>query len=142
MLIISAGQLYCDACHMVISIKKSIVQGHISPDRHARGKEAKLGKLNHQQVLASWEAYQKRYAATIPGTGLSPTVDSNEVMARIETGRAFLKAGIPLAKVDFPRPLLEHRSSRLTDRSHLATYISFMKQGSKKSKRRYKTSPT
>ena len=39
---------------------------------------------------------------------------------------AFLKGGIPLAKADFLRPLLEVGSERLTFSTHLASYIPFV----------------
>ena len=47
MLIESSGKLYCEACHIVVSVKKSIVQDHIVSDRHARGKEARRNQLQH-----------------------------------------------------------------------------------------------
>ena len=38
-----------------------------------------------------------------------------------------LQAGIPLAKVDYLRPLLESdRKERLTDSSHLSLYVPFL----------------
>ena len=40
---------------------------------------------------------------------------------------SMLQAGIPLAKVDFLRPLLESdRNERLTDSSHLSLYVPFL----------------
>ena len=37
-----------------------------------------------------------------------------------------MKAGIPLAKVDILRPLLEEDSDRLTYSTHLASYVPFI----------------
>ena len=128
MLIESSGKLYCEACHIVVSVKKSIVQDHIVSDRHARGKEARRNQLQHQQRVAeSWEAYQNRHVSRLSGTGLTEAVSTDEALARIETVRAFLKAGIPLAKAGYLRPLLESGSSRLTDPSHLGSYIPFIR---------------
>ena len=63
MLSVSNGHLYCDACHMTLSLKKSIVQDHISSDRHCRGKEARSAQAFRQEkVLESWDLYQKRHA--------------------------------------------------------------------------------
>ena len=39
---------------------------------------------------------------------------------------AFLQAGIPLAKADYLRPLLEVGLERLTFSTHLASYIPFV----------------
>lgn len=42
-----------------------------------------------------------------------------------------MKAGIPLAKADYLRPLLEENSERLTYSSHLASYIPFILEAEK-----------
>ena len=68
-----------------------------------------------------------RHVSRLSGTGLTEAVSTDEALARIETVRAFLKAGIPLAKAGYLRPLLESGSSRLTDPSHLGSYIPFIR---------------
>ena len=121
------GLLYCNACNMVLSMKKSIVVDHISSDRHASCKEEKKRReLRQQKVLVAWESYQQRHAGELAGTGLSVAADCHQSLARIDTVRAFLKAGIPLAKISYLRPLLEDGSARLTDPSHLNSYIPFI----------------
>ena len=129
MLSVSNGQLYCDACHMTLSLKKSIVQDHISSDRHCRGKEARKAQaLRQEKVLKSWNLYQKRHADDLSGAGLTHAAESAQSLARIEVVSMFLKAGIPLAKITHLRALLEEGSARLIDESHLRTYIHFIQE--------------
>ena len=129
MLSVSNGQLYCDFCHMTLSLKKSIVQDHISSDRHCRGKEARSAQvLRQEKVLKSWNLYQKRHADDLSGTGLTHAVESARSLARIEVMSVFLKAGIPLAKITHLRPFLEEGLARLTDELHLRTYIPLIQE--------------
>ena len=127
MLSVSNGQLYCDSCHMTLSLKKIIVQDDISSDRHCRGKEARSAQeLRQEKVLKAWDLYQKRHADDLSGTGLTHAVESARILARIEVMSVFLKAGIQLAKITHLRLLLEEGLARLTDESHLRTYIPFI----------------
>ena len=114
---------------MTLSLKKSIVQDHISSDRHCRGKEARSAQaLRQEKVLKSWNLHQKRHADDPSGTGLTHDAESAQSLARIEVVFVFLKAGIPLAKITHLRPLLEEGSARLTDELRLRTYIHFIQE--------------
>ena len=85
---------------MTLSLKKSIVQDHISSDRHCRGKEARSAQaLRQEKVMESWDLYQKRNADDLSGTGLTHAVESAQSLARIEVVSVFLKAGIPSAQI-------------------------------------------
>ena len=124
MLDVSAGKLFCDACHTVLGLKKSIISDHLSSEWHKEGKERrKQQELRQQRIMQSWEHYQQRHSGNLAGTGLTGTVPPDQALRRIQTATAMLKAGIPLAKVDYLRPLLEENSVRLTYSSHLASYI-------------------
>ena len=127
MLDVSAGKLFCDACHTVLGLKKSIISDHLSSERHKEGKERrKQQELRQQRIMQSWGHYQQRHSGNLAGTGLTGTVPPDQALRRIQTATAMLKAGIPLAKVDYLRPLLEENSVRLTYSSHLASYIPFI----------------
>ena len=124
-LTVSSGKLYCEVCCTVLSVKKSIVKLHITSHRHSKGKETHQQQSLHQQrLIQSWEQYQQRHS--LAGTGLSQAVPTEQSVRRIETVTAFLKAGIPLAKADYLRPLLEAGAERLTFSTHLASYIPFV----------------
>ena len=113
---------------MILSLKKSIVQDDIC-DRHCRGKETRSAQaLRREKVLKSWNLYQKHHADDLSGTGVTYAVESAHSIARIEVMSVFLKAGIPLTKITHLRALLEEGSARLTDESHLRTYIPFIQE--------------
>ena len=123
----SVGKLYCDACHVALSTKKSIVKTHVQSDRHKQAKEKLRKARAHQATLdASWKKYQQEHESTLPGTGLSRATPDAEIMRRTHVVEAFLKAGVPLAKIDYLRPLLESGNLRLTHSSHLAQLIPFI----------------
>ena len=114
---------------MTLSLKKNVVQDDVSSDRHCRGKEARSAQaLRQEKVLRNWNLYQKRHADDLSGTGLTHAVESAPSLARIEVMSVFLKAGIHLAKVTHLRPFLEEGLARLTDESHLHTYIPLIQE--------------
>ena len=126
---VTNGQLYCDSCHMTLSLKKNIVQDDVSSDRHRRGKEARSAQaLRQEKVLKNWNLYEKRHADDLGGTGLTHAVESVRSLARIEVMSVFLKAGIHLAKITHLRPFLEEGLARLTDELRLRTYIPLIQE--------------
>ena len=115
---VSAGKLYCTACDLTISIKHSIVKAHVNSQRHVQGKESKKrAKLHPQAITISWKKFSSESTSDLAGSGLSQAV-SEDVVRRANVVEAFLKAGIPLSKVDCLRPLLESGYGRLTYHSH------------------------
>ena len=132
MLVVSAGKLYCEACHTVIALKKSIVKDDIMSSRHIIGKEdANTKKVRQQRVVASWEKYEKDHAGELSGTGQSSAVPPDQILRRMEVVTSLLQAVISLAKADQLRPLLEEGSERLTYCTHLASYIPFNAENEK-----------
>ena len=123
----SAGKLICDACHCEIALEKSIIRDHIASSRHQAGKQKrKEDEQRQQRVIQSWESYQNRHRKNLSGTGLTEAVPNEQSLRRIDVVRAFLTAGIPLAKVDALRPLLEAGAERLTFSTHPFSYIPFV----------------
>ena len=47
----SMGVLYCDACHVMLCTKKSIIKNHIRSDCHKRAKEKMEKERAHQLTL-------------------------------------------------------------------------------------------
>ena len=83
-------------------------------------------KLRQQQIAQSWASYQDRHADQLSGTGLSSSVPVEESLRRIYVVTEFMKAGIPLNKINQLRPLLEEGTQRLTSLSHMASYVPFV----------------
>ena len=125
-LTVSLGKIYCNACHLVLSSKKSIIKNHVTTVRHKKGKEDLEETCIRQHTLSeNWATYQKTNAPDCAGAGLL-TIPEDVAKRRVDVVEAFLTAGVPLAKVIYLRPLLEAGNLRLTDRAHLAQYIPFL----------------
>ena len=126
-LAVSGGKLFCDACHHIVNLKKSVVEKHIESRTHLAGKEKrKSERYRQQRVAKSWDDYQKRHGKDLSGAGLTSAIPVQQSLRRVAVVTEFLKAGIPLAKIDSLRLLLEDGSERLTDSSHMATYVPFV----------------
>ena len=70
-LTISLGKIYCNACHLVLSSKKSIIKNHVTAVRHKNGKEDLEKVCVRQQTLSeNWATYQKTNAPDCAGAGL------------------------------------------------------------------------
>ena len=57
---------------------------------------------------------------------MSRATSDSEIVRRADVVESFMKAGIPLAKINYLRPLLERSSARLTHNSHLGQLIPFI----------------
>ena len=94
----NCGQLYCQACSQVLSKKKSIV------------------------VL--WSTTCRRSTTKRKGHPGQRKLSDKRISLRVF--RLTTNAGIPLAKLNIIRPLLERNNHRLTEATHLAQYVPFV----------------
>ena len=129
-LVADCGKLDCLACHTEISLKRSIIRLHLLTNCHIKGK-AQFAKEEERQQLVkqSFLAYQEclRAEKRLAGTGMTEAVSTDVSLRRIEVVRSMMLSGLPLAKVDVLRPLLENGGAlRLTYFSHMAQYIPFI----------------
>lgn len=110
-----SGKLRCDACKEIISKKKSSVKKHVASQKHLKSKDAiRREKKRDQSVKDLLTKNSEAKGATLP---------EETRLHRFELVESFLKAGIPLLKVDTLRPFLEKYGHRLTSRSHLTEMI-------------------
>ena len=121
-LTVSNGVLFCLACREPVSLKKSTVKLHIDSQKHKLHKIKMSEKEARQKSIA--ESLRKYDEQNHPsGETLSDSV--RVYMVRVV--KSFLKAGIPLSKVDDLRDLLEENALSLTGRQHLSEYIPFIR---------------
>eukprot|EP00117_Sycon_ciliatum_P044720 scpid58860/ scgid0871/ len=127
-LCISAGKLFCEVCHAIVQPKKSVVKTHILSMNHQLSKERRAKAKAHQATLTkSCRVYEEKNAQQLVGTGLTKAVGDNAIpVVRANVVESFLKAGIPLTKIDCIRPVLEHNNAKLTYSSHMAQLIPFL----------------
>ena len=118
---LSSGKLFCLACREELSTKKSILELHIKAAKHVKGKEALISKQTSE--LSIVEAL-KRYDKSVHPVG--ETLPDSTRVYRVKLVSEFLKAGIPLSKIDNLRGLLEAGGFSLSHSTHLRQLIPFI----------------
>ena len=110
-------KLFCNACREEISLRKNITN-HINCKKHKSSKDK----------LSCKEAREKDTATSLKvfDTEHHPvgeTLPMEQRIYRLKVLRSFLRAAIPLSKLDAFRDLLEENALRLTDRHHMSDLI-------------------
>ena len=78
----------------------------------------KKSKLNDQTIIEAFKARDR--------TQKDGTLPITEWAYRLKVVQQFLRAGIPIGKIDMLRSLLKKNGQRLTARAHLGQYISIV----------------
>ena len=118
LLIVRGTKILCEVCKEILSSKKSVIKLHCASLKHVRSKErSKKSKLKEQTIAEALSREKTRQDSTLP---LAQQAYRQEVV------KEFLKAGIPISKIDKLRSLLEKNGHRLTSSSNLAQYITLI----------------
>ena len=121
MLKVSVGTLDCEACREELGLKKSTIQNHVRSQKHADSKKKLEMKEAHKQDIAlalmKYNEKELLHGETLP---------EEQQVYRIKVVTVFLRAGIPLSKLDSFRDILEENAYRLTDQRHMFDLISFV----------------
>ena len=100
--------LWC--CKQIVSSQKSVLKSHCALQKHTRSKEKiTISKLKEQSI-----------AELIQHTTF------NWASMQTKSKGEFLKAGIPISKIDKLRSLLKKNGHRLTSSSNLGRYITLI----------------
>jgi hypothetical protein len=117
------GKLFCDACREHLSLKKSVIYMYLKSAKHGSGVERlKSNEKKEQSIIKMLERYDKQVHPV--GEKLPDSVRVH----RIKVLTCFLKAGVPLNKMDCFRDLLQESSYRLSSSHHLAEMIPIVRQ--------------
>ena len=118
-LIVSAvGRLFCKACRETLSVERSTILNHIKSTKHA---ESKLKLQAHEIDIA--DALRKYDESTQPK---GQTLPNDQRAYRVKVMMAFLRAGIPISKLEYLRDILEENALRLTDTRHMLDLVPFI----------------
>ena len=112
MLINSSGKLFCSACREELSLKLSIVKNHVESAKHSRHKQSR-----EQDIAQAFQVYEQEVGESLPEA---------HKLWRVKVITTFLKAGVPLGKVDKFRGLLEEHAYSLSDRRGMSDLIPFI----------------
>ena len=119
----SSNKLFCDACREEVSEKASVIKQHIQSKKHKSGVE-RLAKTKKRDVTVL-EALKKYDEKVHP---IGEMLSDNQRLFRIKTMKTFLKAGVPLQKLDDFRELLEEGGYRLTSVPNMRQLIPFVRK--------------
>ena len=115
-------RVWCSGCKVSLGTKLNVLQQHARSQKHkkkleaARKKALKFIEINKQLERAAAADVQ------VAG-GARGTLSDRTVARRISVVEGFLRAGVPLAKIDPLRPVLEEGCTALTSASHLYEFI-------------------
>ena len=102
MITVSSGKLFCSACREELSLKLSIIKNHVHSRKHAqRKKQLNSAKSREQEIAVALKAYEKEAHPS------GETLPEDHKLYRVKVVSTFLKAGVPLAKIEQFRELLE-----------------------------------
>ena len=120
------GKLFCNACREMVSVKKSVVSQHIKSVKHASGKARLATKEKKERDIADMLL---KYDNAVHPVG--ETLSESVRVYWVRVLRTFLRAGVPLEKVNTFRDLLEENSFRLCDSSNMRQLIPFVRKQNK-----------
>lgn len=115
---VSAGKLFCTA-----SLKLSIIKNHTQSAKHTQRKKLLIDKQSRECDLA--RAF-KSYEQEVHPAG--ETLSDDHKLWRVKVETTFMRAGVPLAKIERFKELLEENAYRLTDRHGMCDLIPFVQQ--------------
>lgn len=120
-LVVSRGKLFCNVCREVVSLKSSSIKNHTRSAKHHDGRRMLERKEKREQEIAV--ALRAHNADVhLVGEGLP---DDHQVFC-VKVVTTFLRAGVPLTKLDAFRHVLEERAYRLSSRHSLSDMIPFI----------------
>ena len=121
--VVSMSKLFCKACREEVNLKRSTITNHIRSVKHVDGKNKEAKKEAREQDIAT--ALRAHNAKEhLVGEHLP---EAQQVF-RVKVVSAFLRAAVPLSKLQFFKELLEEGGFRLTDRRSLFDLIPFIQK--------------
>ena len=106
----SAGKLFCKACREELSLKGSSIANHVKSAKHVDGKKGLASKQACEQdtarVLSVHNEQTHLKGKTLP---------EQQQVFHVKVVSSFLKAAVPLSKLDSFRKIFEESAYRLAD---------------------------
>ena len=122
-LVASNGKLFCKTCQEELSLKKSSIKNHILSVKHKSGKDQLQAKAKKEKSIV--DALQKHNSEQhLQGETLS----IDQQVYHVKVVSCFLRAAVPLNKMQYFRNLLEENAYRLTDRHYMSDLTPFILQ--------------
>ena len=117
-LTVSSNKLFCTTCREELSLRKNVIVSHVASTKHKNGKERLLLKETKERDIA--EALQVHDEAVHP---IGETLPEEQRVYRVKVLNTFLRAAVPLTKLEIFREILEENAYRLSDRRHMSDLV-------------------
>lgn len=115
------GKLVCQACRETLSVKKSTLSSHLKSTKHVESK-AQFIETKQPQEMSIVTAIKKHDESK--GQAL-PRPDDMMVY-QIKVLKAFLKAGVPVSKLEHLKNILEESAAQLTQHTYMLDLLPFI----------------
>lgn len=106
-----------------MAVKASIIKRHVDSSKHKSGKTRLAQKEKREATILQ---AMKKYDRQVHPEG--EMLSDNQRVYRVKVVKTFLKAGVPLNKLDIFRELLEEGGYRLTTSPHIRQIIPFIRK--------------
>ena len=118
------GEIFCHACHVAIFNKHSTIKVHCAGVKHVENVKKALERQASDQLVAYElnEHFMKH-----PNEDMA-SVPVGEMVYRLRVVETFLGNGVPLAKTDGFRTLLQRADQQLCASTHLKAFIPKIEQ--------------
>ena len=98
-----------------------MIKNHIKSAKHAAGKERLVSKEKTEHDITEALKVSDQHDHTV-----GETLPEDQLVYRVKVVTAFLRAAIPLNKIDNLRDLLEENGHRLSDRRCMSDIVAFI----------------
>ena len=116
-----ASKLFCSACRQEVGLKRSTIHNHVKSHKHVTSKsKLAMKKMQHQDIAEALEKHNEEVHLQ------GETLPEKQQVYRVKVVTAFLRAGIPLSKLDTFRDLFEESAYHLTDKRHMSDLVPFV----------------
>ena len=117
---VSNRRVFCRACREEVSLKSSSVRNHVKSVKHIdvnklAGKEAREQDIADALKIHTSKEHLK-----------GETLPQQQQVFCVKVVTAFLRAAVPLSKLESFRDLLEEGAYRLTDRRNMSDLVPFI----------------
>ena len=119
----SAGKLFCKVCREELSLKSSSHLNHLKYQKHQDGNRRLQRKEAGRQDIAKELAVHNEETRMVGGT-----LTENTQVFCVKVVSTFMRAGVPLNKLDVFRELFEENRYRLTGKRNLFDLIPFIQK--------------
>ena len=120
MITVSAGNLFCSACREELSLKLSVIKQHVQSAKHLQKKQLAEKRSREHDISQAFKSYEQEVHPS------GETHSEAHKLRRVKVVTTFMRVGVPLAKIDHLKNLLEEHAYSLTDRRGMCDLIPFV----------------